>query len=93
MPRRLAGAGEAVDAVYGLVFNLGSLACRILFEPIETQSRMQQSLLPTEGAAEALVATSDALGAKVGEAAFHSEQASRRLMNHESAINLPRAGC
>jgi hypothetical protein len=30
-----------VDAVYGLVFNLGSLACRILFEPIETQSRMQ----------------------------------------------------
>uniref|UniRef100_A0A7S0CTJ0 Protein RFT1 homolog n=1 Tax=Amorphochlora amoebiformis TaxID=1561963 RepID=A0A7S0CTJ0_9EUKA len=32
-----------MDAVYGVVFNLGSLLGRILFEPIETQSRVQFS--------------------------------------------------
>ena len=33
--------GGNVDAVYGVVFNLGSLAGRLVFEPVETQSRLQ----------------------------------------------------
>jgi len=32
---------ESMDAVYGVVFNLGSLLARLVFEPVETQSRVQ----------------------------------------------------
>ena len=35
------GAAANADAVYGVVFNLGSLAGRLIFEPVETQSRVQ----------------------------------------------------
>mmetsp|Transcript_19272 Transcript_19272/g.31397 ORF Transcript_19272/g.31397 Transcript_19272/m.31397 type:complete len:373 (-) Transcript_19272:3213-4331(-) len=34
-------ANEDMDAVYGVVFNLGSLLGRLVFEPVETHSRVQ----------------------------------------------------